>query len=153
MEGADLGGLVEGSLAALGRSGWQVTCRCTDDQELRRLSWQFTGADRPTDVLAFPLAEGSGGRGPAPGRVLGDVAISIERAVAQASRAGVAAADELRLLAVHGLLHLCGHDHDSAPRAAAMTRATRRLLDADARRCGRPEPPVPDLVPPPDRPS
>jgi probable rRNA maturation factor len=66
-------------------------------------------------VLAFPADER--------GRV-GDVAISVERALSQASDG----AAELRLLAVHGLLHCLGHDHAEAEPAALMTTVTRELL-------------------------
>ncbi|HVC41166.1 MAG TPA: rRNA maturation RNase YbeY [Candidatus Saccharimonadales bacterium] len=93
--------------------------RLTGDAELRDLNARFLGIDAPTDVLAFPAGERA--------RV-GDVAISVERAMHQASD-GVA---ELRLLAVHGLLHCLGHDHALPEPAAAMTSATRMLLpDAD----------------------
>jgi probable rRNA maturation factor len=93
--------------------------RLTGDAELRALNARFLGVDDATDVLAFPAGEGD--------RV-GDVAISVERAIAQAPD-GVA---ELRLLAVHGLLHCLGHDHALVEPAAAMTAATRMLLpDAD----------------------
>jgi probable rRNA maturation factor len=87
---------------------------------------RFLHVDAPTDVLAFPADD--------TGRV-GDVAISVERALAQDGGDG---AQELRLLAVHGLLHCLGHDHARAEDAAAMTAATRALL---------PGQPVPDLVP------
>ena len=93
--------------------------RLTGDAELRDLNARFLGTDAPTDVLAFPTGERA--------RV-GDVAISVERAIAQASDG----ASELRLLAVHGLLHCLGHDHALPEPAAAMTAATRMLLpDAD----------------------
>jgi probable rRNA maturation factor len=93
--------------------------RLTDDAELRDLNARFLGVDAATDVLAFPAGERA--------RV-GDVAISVERAVGQAPD-GVA---ELRLLAVHGLLHCLGHDHAVPDEAAAMSAATRMLLpDAD----------------------
>ena len=95
----------------------------TDDAELRDLNARFLGIDAPTDVLAFPSGERA--------RV-GDVAISVERAIGQASDAVA----ELRLLAVHGLLHCLGHDHALPAPAAAMTAATRMLL---------PEADVPDL--------
>ena len=72
--------------------------------------------DAPTDVLAFPADD--------PPRV-GDIAISVERAMVQ----GVAdPAAELRLLAVHGLLHCLGHDHHEAAPARRMTELTRALL-------------------------
>ena len=92
-----------------------LNVRLTDDAELRTLNARFAGDDKPTDVLAFPGGE--------PGRV-GDVAISVERALEQSAEGPA----ELRLLAVHGLLHCLGHDHGDPASAAAMTAATRRLL-------------------------
>ncbi len=79
----------------------------TDDEELRGSMSASSGIDAPTDVLAFPAAE--------PGRV-GDIAISVERAVAQDGEGAGDGAAELRLLAVHGLLHCLGHDHAEAAR-------------------------------------
>jgi probable rRNA maturation factor len=102
-----------------------LTVRLTDDAELRDLNARFLGSDAATDVLAFPADE--------PDRV-GDIAISVERALAQAGGDGAA---ELQLLAVHGLLHCLGHDHAEPADAAAMTEATRRLLPGCA---------VPDLA-------
>lgn len=101
-----------------------LAVRLTTDAELRALNRDFREVDAPTDVLAFP--------GDVRGHV-GDVAVSVERALAQ-SADGVA---ELRLLAVHGLLHCLGHDHAEPDEAAAMTDATRRLL---------PDQDVPELV-------
>jgi probable rRNA maturation factor len=89
--------------------------RLTGDAELRDLNSRFLGVDAATDVLAFPSDD--------PRRV-GDVAISVERAVAQ-SPDGVG---ELRLLAVHGLLHCLGHDHGEPAPAMRMTALTRALL-------------------------
>jgi probable rRNA maturation factor len=97
----------------------------TDDQELRQLNARFLGIDRPTDVLAFPADEADRA---------GDIAISVERAVAQDAGDGTA---ELRLLAVHGLLHCLGYDHADVEEATAMTAATRALL---------PDQEVPELV-------
>ena len=92
-----------------------LSVRLTNDGELRELNARFLGNDAPTDVLAFPAEERD--------RV-GDVAISVERALGQAKDG----AAELRLLAVHGLLHCLGHDHAEAGPAAVMTAVTRRLL-------------------------
>jgi probable rRNA maturation factor len=92
-----------------------LAVRLTTDEELRSLNRDFRGVDAPTDVLAFPGDD----------RLhVGDVAISVERALAQAPDA----AAELRLLAVHGLLHCLGHDHAEPAEAAAMSALTRRLL-------------------------
>ena len=92
-----------------------LSVRLTSDAELQELNARFLGIDAPTDVLAFPADEHA--------RV-GDVAISVERAMAQAADGPA----ELRLLAVHGLLHCLGHDHALPEPAAAMTAATRALL-------------------------
>jgi rRNA maturation RNase YbeY len=92
-----------------------LAVRVTTDAELRALNRQYRGVDAPTDVLAFA---GGGGQ------QVGDIAISAERALAQAADG----AAELRLLAVHGLLHCLGHDHAEPAEAATMTAVTRRLL-------------------------
>jgi probable rRNA maturation factor len=102
-----------------------LAVRLTDDDELRQLNARFLGVDAPTDVLAFPADELDRA---------GDIAISVERAIAQDGSDGVA---ELRLLAVHGLLHCLGYDHAGAQDATAMTAATRALL---------PDQDVPELV-------
>lgn len=84
----------------------------TDDEAIRALNRDFRGMDVPTDVLAF----GEEAPGPfvmAPGEpmYLGDVVISLEQAEAQAQEQGHSLKDELRLLLVHGILHLLGYDH------------------------------------------
>ncbi|MBV8527213.1 MAG: rRNA maturation RNase YbeY [Candidatus Dormibacteraeota bacterium] len=100
----------------------QLTVLLTDDAELRALNKQFLDIDAPTDVLAFPGDDAA--HRPPPATRVGDIAISVERAQAQASDAVA----ELRLLAVHGLLHCLGHGHAGRDEAAAMTAATRALL-------------------------
>ena len=131
MSAAGVGRLLRLSGDALGvPSRAQLTVRLTDDSELRALSRQFLDVDAPTDVLAFPAEDGVEDRGSTP-RV-GDIAISVQRAEAQSN--DVIA--EIRLLAVHGLLHCLGHDHAGRAEAATMTAATRRLLPDQA---------VPDL--------
>jgi probable rRNA maturation factor len=80
------------------------TCLFTGDRELRRLNRFFLGNDNPTDVLSFPAYNGAG--------ELGEMAISIERANAQAGEFGHSCLDEIRILMLHGLLHLKGQDHE-----------------------------------------
>ena len=75
----------------------------TSDAELRRLNRDFRGKDYPTDVLSFPSA------GP---DALGEMAISIDRARAQAGEFGHTVGEELRILMLHGMLHLTGMDHE-----------------------------------------
>ncbi len=87
------------------------------DAAMRRYNRRFRGVDAPTDVLAFP--DGSAGR-------VGDLLVSAETARRQARRLGHALETEIRILTIHGLLHLLGCDH-GAPRAAArMARLERR---------------------------
>lgn len=77
----------------------------TGDADLRRLNKQFLGKAYPTDVLSFPAETG--------GETIGDLAISADRALAQASECGHSLGDELRILMLHGALHLAGFDHES----------------------------------------
>jgi len=89
--------------------GRDFHCRITNDAELRSLNAQFLGRDCATDVLSFP-----GGSFPSRhGDSLGDIAISIQRARAQAREWKHSAEDEIRILMLHGLLHLLGMDHDA----------------------------------------
>lgn len=92
--------------------GREVACLITSDAELRRLNRQFLGKNHATDVLSFPSVDG------------GEIAISIDRAKAQAAEHGHRAADEVRILMLHGLLHLAGMDHenDSGEMARAEVR-------------------------------
>ena len=115
----------------------------TGDAELRRLNRDFRGQDYATDVLSFPAAgpqtlpNGRGSEGmlpsePRPGYplgvgsvcFLGDIAISLGRARAQAREFGHTIEQEIQILMLHGVLHLCGHDHESD--SGAMARAEKR---------------------------
>jgi probable rRNA maturation factor len=96
------------------------------DDAIRRLNRTYRGVDEPTDVLAFPMREGRFGR--LATDLLGDVVISAETACRQAPAGGVGA--ELALLAVHGILHLVGHDHHTAAARQRMWRKQREILAA-----------------------
>ena len=91
----------------------------TGDAELRRLNREFRGADYPTDVLSFPAGQGSAGP-----PSLGDIAISLGRARAQAREFGHTIEQEVQILMLHGALHLLGHDHETD--SGAMARAEKR---------------------------
>lgn len=96
-----------------------LTILLTGDAALRDLNEQYRGENRSTDVLSFPA-------GPAPEDVaalaayLGDIAISVETAAAQAAEKGHTTAAEVQLLTVHGVLHLLGHDHLDKSQRATM---------------------------------
>jgi probable rRNA maturation factor len=100
-----------------------------DDVEIRRLNAAYRHVDRPTDVLAFAMREGDGA--PLHSALLGDVVISLDTATRQAAARAVAAADEVRLLLTHGVLHLLGYDHERSPaEARRMFRRQRQLIGA-----------------------
>jgi probable rRNA maturation factor len=94
--------------------GGRFDCLITGDAELRRLNAQFRGQDYATDVLSFPGAQDH----------LGDLAISAARARAQARDFGHTTEDELRILMLHGVLHLLGMDHETD--RGRMARAEKR---------------------------
>jgi len=86
-----------------------ATIAFVSDRQIQELNRRFRGIDKPTDVLSFP-AEDS----PQPSNNnLGDIAISLERAVIQAEENDITLDDEIAQLILHGLLHLCGYDHET----------------------------------------
>ncbi|MBN1934628.1 MAG: rRNA maturation RNase YbeY [Anaerolineae bacterium] len=94
----------------------------TDDDEIHTLNAQFRGIDAPTDVLSFVEEETDVPFVSAPDELsyLGDVIVSYPRAQAQAGELGHGIEDELRLLIVHGVLHLLGYDHATPEEEALM---------------------------------
>ena len=92
-------------------------CLIADDAELLRLNRTFLGRDYPTDVLSFPSPEGT--------ETLGDIAVSVDRAASQAAAFGHSTAEEIKILMLHGLLHLVGMDHERD--RGAMARKERLL--------------------------
>ena len=100
--------------------GRPFSCLITDDSELRRLNNEFLGKDYPTDVLSFPADKEPRPSGSGASQ-LGDIAISADRAAEQARRFGHTLDDEIRVLMLHGVLHLMGMDHEGD--RGAMARA------------------------------
>ena len=125
-EGVDLGAVEELAgrvLAGEGvADGVALTVLTTDDATLQDLNHRFLGIDAPTDVLAFPeAAEAPLGEGEPPS--LGDIAISVPTAVRQAAELGHGLSDELAHLLTHGILHLCGYEHEGGGEEAARMRS------------------------------
>ena len=102
-----------------------LTIVITSDEQLQQLNRQYLGIDAPTDVLSFPAGDVDPDSG---GLYLGDVLISLPRALAQADAGGHALTDELQLLTVHGVLHLLGHDHAEPDETQAMQTAQSAIL-------------------------
>jgi probable rRNA maturation factor len=82
-----------------------VTLMVTSSAEVRRMNRWFRGKDKATDVLSF-AAQGIEG-------YAGDIAVSLDIAAQNARRLGHTVSDEVRILALHGLLHLAGYDHET----------------------------------------
>jgi probable rRNA maturation factor len=97
-----------------------VSIALVGDATVRALNRNFRGIDRATDVLSFPWDTASD-----PSRFFGDIVIARGVARRQARRAGHSELTELRVLALHGLLHLLGYDHEHDH--GAMRRLERRL--------------------------
>lgn len=98
------------------RARGEVTIALISDPAMRRLNRDYRGKDYPTDVLSFPAEE--------PG-CLGDIAIARGVAARQARALGHSVETELKVLTLHGLLHLLGHDHETD--TGQMARAEERL--------------------------
>jgi probable rRNA maturation factor len=108
-------------------SNSDLTIVVTGDETLHDLNLRFMGVDAPTDVLSFA----SGEPDPETGEVyLGDILISYPRAKSQAGQGGHPITAELQLLAVHGTLHLLGHDHASEEEKSRMWAAQAEILEA-----------------------
>ena len=101
----------------------ELTIYVTDDKEIRALNRSFHATDAPTDVLSFPMG----------GRLmkrpyLGDIVISYDRARIQARAVHWRIADELDLLAAHGVLHLLGYDDLTPRKRAKMWKRQKKIL-------------------------
>ncbi len=90
-----------------------VTILLADDATLKRLNREFRGKDKPTNVLSFPAQANPEGH-------LGDIAIAFGVTAGEAEAAGKSLADHAAHLAVHGVLHLVGYDHETTAEAEAM---------------------------------
>jgi probable rRNA maturation factor len=109
----------------------ELAVSLVSDAEIHELNRNYRGKDRPTDVLAFAMREGAAV--PDHANLLGDVVISLDTAARQARQRRRTLAEEIRILLVHGVLHLLGYDHEKsageARRMQAMERRLRKLLD------------------------
>ncbi len=104
--------------------GCELSVALADDEEIQALNRDYREKDRPTDVLSFPMDPSE-----SPEALLGDVVISLDTAVRQASDGKVEPSVEVRMLLVHGFLHLIGYDHERSPaEAKKMFRKQRALI-------------------------
>ena len=131
----------EAMSASLGADEVEVELTLCGDEEMTHLNFDHMGERGPTDVLAFPLHEWSvDGRhshladeevvAPPGGLLLGDIVIDVDQAVRQAADGGWTPTQEIALLAVHGALHLVGHDHAETDDESAMRAVEHHVLTA-----------------------
>jgi probable rRNA maturation factor len=98
----ELGRFLSHAIAAISLKG-EVSVLLTRDEGIRALNRQYRRKDKATDVLAFPAAKG----------IAGDLVISVETALRQAEERHHALEMEVKVLLLHGLLHLAGYDHET----------------------------------------
>ncbi|UFJ43149.1 rRNA maturation RNase YbeY [Brevibacillus humidisoli] len=115
----------------------EVVVTLVDDERIHELNRQYRGIDRPTDVLSFAMNETGEGEmdilmddedwSDMP-NMLGDIVISVPKAVSQAEEYGHSLERELGFLAVHGFLHLLGYDHGTESEEAEMFSRQEQIL-------------------------
>jgi probable rRNA maturation factor len=89
----------------------EISVLIVDDEQIRRMNRDYLNRDRPTNVISFAMTEGFAGD--IHPEILGDIVISSETALRDASTAGLEFSDEIEFLLIHGLLHLMGYNHEN----------------------------------------
>jgi len=107
---------------------WEVGLSFVAAEEMAALNAQYRGIDRPTDVLAFGVDDGTVPRADQEPRLVGDVVVCPSAAASNAEARGNSVESELALLVVHGTLHLLGYDHIDDSDAVAMQGRERELV-------------------------
>jgi len=119
---------IEKALEGENRTGAEVSVLLVNDARIRELNRQYRKIDSTTDVLAFAMGEGE--FADLHPDILGDVVISVDTAERQAGECGNTLPEEVRLLAVHGALHLLGYEDETPSGRARMRRRERKYLKA-----------------------
>lgn len=107
----------EGTLADRGMNGdSELSVTFTDNDGIWELNREYRNVDRPTDVLSFPMYSFTDNDMPTEGVtvLLGDMVLSVERAMEQAEEYGHSLRREVAFLTVHSMLHLLGYDHETS---------------------------------------
>jgi rRNA maturation RNase YbeY len=105
-------------LEKLGETQCELSLLLTGDQEIQALNRTYRDLDKATDVLSFPQDEDAVNE--SGDTLLGDVVISVQTAARQAEEHHLSFNEELILLAIHGILHLLGYDHERSPQDARI---------------------------------
>lgn len=109
--------LADSTLGAVGREGTTLSVVLVRDRTMRDLNRRYRNQDQPTDVLSFPAGDRLDSANQDcvidEAMFLGDIVVSVDTAREQAKEAGHSFGRELDELVMHGVLHLCGYDHES----------------------------------------
>ncbi|MCX5829661.1 MAG: rRNA maturation RNase YbeY [Deltaproteobacteria bacterium] len=111
-------------LKRLGLEDRELSLLLVDNEEIRELNRLYLGRDYPTNVISFSMSEGA--YGDVNPQLLGDIIISVEKAVSEGETSGASLKESLDFLMIHGLLHLLGYDHESGD-----TQEARRMQDKE----------------------
>ncbi len=127
LDATELTKFAQAALRALRVRRGEISILVTDDQKLKRLNRRFRGKSKPTDVLSFAASVGN--VNPKVKAQLGDIAISADTAAKNARHYGHSLSDEIKVLILHGILHLKGYDHeDDSGKMERLEVALRRKL-------------------------
>lgn len=124
MDRRRLGALLRGTLREERAPEGDLSLAFIGDRMMRRINRDYRGIDGTTDVLSFSYVNE-----PHSGGVLGEVFVSTAVAARQAEEAGCPLDEEIARLCVHGVLHILGWDHDTAPARRKMLRRQERYVD------------------------
>ena len=105
-----------------------VSVMLTGDSAIRDMNREYRNVDSTTDVLSFPALEAEGGSIQVQDAYIGDIAISLERALKQAEEYGHSFMREIAFLTAHGTLHLLGYDHMTAEDESRMLELQKQIL-------------------------
>jgi probable rRNA maturation factor len=122
--------LAQAILSAVDEASATLSVVLIGDRAMQGLNRRYRKQNRTTDVLAFSMREGPGPSS----QLIGDVVISVPTAAKQAGHLGRSLDEELTTLLVHGILHLCGYDHERSAREARRMQGRERFV---LRRLGR----------------
>ncbi len=123
--------------AQLGLSGWELSINFVDSEEIAYLNKTYRAKDKATDVLSFPQQEwqepicvgiASSEIAKCFTKLLGDIVLSLEEAGKNAQQIGQGLDREVCFLIVHGILHLCGHDHMEVQEEAIMLEQQKKIM-------------------------
>lgn len=119
-EEKEISSILQYAYSLEGKERGELSITLTDNERIHELNRLYRNVDRPTDVLSFPLEEEE---------LLGDIIVSIPKAMDQAKEYGHSFRRELYFLIVHGFYHLLGYDHETPEQESQMFSRQEQVLN------------------------